>query len=274
MELIEYVRPVVAAFYLAVAILFIAGMLGRKAGLKRTASCLAAVGFTLHTVALAGRVAELGSEAFSQGPFYLSLLSWALLLTFFVVRRTMRMEFLALTTAPLALILFLVSLAFSSKVILPKALAGPFLALHIGSLFVSIALLAMAFGAGAIFIQLERKIKTKEKLSDFNKDLPSLAAFDTANHWSVVIGFPLFTLGLITGFVWGHFTWGKAITWDPKEVVSVVIWLLYAYLFHQRLTAGWRGRKAALLAILVFVFSLVSLAGVNFLLPTHHSFRP
>ncbi|MEW5772667.1 MAG: cytochrome c biogenesis protein CcsA [Thermodesulfobacteriota bacterium] len=273
MEWIENLRPVVAFLYLAVSALFIAGMLGRRAGLKRAASVLAGVGFALHTLGLAGRAAVAGTEALSQAPFYLSLLAWALLLTFFIVRRAMHMEFLALTSAPLALLLYLASLAFTSKVALPKALAGPFLALHIGSLFVSIALLAMAFGAGVIFIHLERKIKTKEKLSGFSKDLPSLTAFDTANQWAVMVGFPLFTLGLVSGFVWGHFTWGKAITWDPKEVVSAAIWVLYAYLFHQRLTAGWRGRKAAKLAILVFVFSLVSLAGVNFLLPTHHSFN-
>jgi ABC-type uncharacterized transport system permease subunit len=273
MEWIENLRPVVALLYLAVSALFIAGMVGRHPGLKRAASILATAGFALHTLGLAGRVVSEGGEALVHAPFYLSLLSWALLLTFFIVRRTMHMEFLALTAAPLALILFLASLAFTAKVVLPTALAGPFFALHIGSLFASIALLTMAFGAGAWFLNLEKRIKTKEKLSGFQQDMPSLNALDSANHWAVVLGFPLYTLGLVAGFIWGWFTWGRTLQWNFLTIAPVAIWLCYAYLFHQRLAAGWRGRKPAALAMFVFILCILML-GMNFLLPTHHSVTP
>ncbi len=273
MEWIENSRPLVALLYLAVSALFIAGMLGRRAGLKRAASVLAAAGFALHTASLLARVADLGGLALAQMPFYLSLFSWALLLTFFIVRRTMHLEFLALTSAPLALIVFLASLAFTAKVVLPTALVGPFFALHIGSLFASLALLTMAFGAGAWFLNLEKRIKAKEKLTGFQQDMPSLSALDGANHWAVVLGFPLYSLGLVSGFIWGWFTWGRTLQWTFLTVAPVVIWVVYAYLFHQRLAAGWRGRKPATLAMLVFILCLVML-GMNFLLPTHHSVTP
>jgi ABC-type transport system involved in cytochrome c biogenesis permease subunit len=52
------------------------------------------------------------------------------------------------------------------------------------------------------------------------------------------------------------------------------VWFLYALLFHQRVMLGWRGRKTAVLLIWVFAISVVSLVGINFLAPSHHSFKP
>jgi len=274
MQATDLLRLAVVLCYLAVTALSIAGMLGRREMLKRAALVLAGTGFLLHSVLLALNLAALGAEAFHRSFFHLSFLAWFLMLVFFFVRWKLKLEFLALTSAPLALLAFLSSLAVTARVTLPKSLSGPFLALHIGSLFVSLGLLAMAFGAGGLFLHMEKKIKRKEKLSGFRSDLPSLSAFDRVNHWAVVAGFPLYTIGLVSGFVWGRFTFGRVFGWDPKEIVSVVIWVLYALLFHQRLAAGWRGRKAAVLAIIVFICSAVSIAGVNFLLPTHHSFTP
>jgi ABC-type transport system involved in cytochrome c biogenesis permease subunit len=57
-------------------------------------------------------------------------------------------------------------------------------------------------------------------------------------------------------------------------VVTIGIWLIYAYLFHQRLALGWQGRKPAKLAIFIFIVSVVSLLGINYFLPSHHTFRP
>lgn len=100
----------------------------------------------------------------------------------------------ALTASPLALLLFIVSLASQSlKVTLPAHLAGLFIGLHIGTIFVSIALMAMAAGAGVAFIYLNNKIKTKANLTGMEKEMPSLNTFDNVNHWSIIIGFP-FTL--------------------------------------------------------------------------------
>ncbi len=119
------------------------------------------------------------------------------------------MEFLALTAAPWRSSCSLASLAFTAKVVLPTALGGPFFALHIGSLFASFALLTLASGAGAWFLNLEKRIKSKAKLTGFQQDMPSLNALDSANHWAVVLGFPLYSLGLVAGFIWGWFTWGR-----------------------------------------------------------------
>ncbi|MCJ7833248.1 MAG: cytochrome c biogenesis protein CcsA, partial [Deltaproteobacteria bacterium] len=60
--------------------------------------------------------------------------------------------------------------------------------------------------------------------------------------------------------------------WDPKEVWSLITWLLYAALLHGRLVAGWRGRRSAMISIVGFLVLIFSFLGVNFLVKGYHSF--
>ncbi|NJB66778.1 ABC-type transport system involved in cytochrome c biogenesis permease subunit [Desulfobaculum xiamenense] len=273
MELYDVLQIGITVLYTFGAVLFIGGMLGMRPGLKTAAGLSSGAGFALHTLSLALYFKLMGYGSFLEGDFHLSLLGWVLLAIFFALWWRLKLDFLALAASPLALLLYLSSMSVpGTKVLMPKALAGSFFMLHIGSLFFSLAFLAMAFAAGALFMHLERKIKTKEKLVGFRKDLPSLNTFDHANHLAVVFGFPLYTVGLLSGFIWARFAWGRIVTGDPKEIVSLAIWVVYAYLFHQRLAMGWRGRKAAMLAMAVFAFCVFSLVVVNFMVPSHHNF--
>ncbi|MFO7707305.1 MAG: cytochrome c biogenesis protein CcsA, partial [Desulfobacterales bacterium] len=64
--------------------------------------------------------------------------------------------------------------------------------------------------------------------------------------------------------------WGRFWAWDPKEVWSGITWLVYAALLHERLVVGWRGRRAAIMAIIGLGVLLFTFLGVNFLLEGHH----
>jgi ABC-type transport system involved in cytochrome c biogenesis permease subunit len=70
--------------------------------------------------------------------------------------------------------------------------------------------------------------------------------------------------------VYGKNIWGHFWSWDPKEVWSAITWIFYAALLHERLTVGWRGRRAAIMAIVGFGVLLFTFLGVNFLLHGHH----
>ena len=265
---------IIALLYMAGAISYPLGLVLRRAALKRVAALTSATAFGLHTVDLGLRFMELGAANLQHGQFYMSLMAWFFVLIFFVLWWKLKHDFLSMITAPLALILFSSSLAVRTQVLsVPEHFSALWFSLHVGTIFISLALIAMAFGAGLAYLYLERLIKTKAKLPGFSKELPSLETFDKANHWATCIGFPLYSVSLLAGFLWASLTWKKAISWDPKELISIAIWALFALLFHQRMALGWRGRKPAKTAIILFVLCLVSLVGVNFLLPSHHSFR-
>jgi ABC-type transport system involved in cytochrome c biogenesis permease subunit len=265
----------IALLYLTGSVTYPLGLVLRRAFLKRIAVWTSVAAFALHTVDLAVRFIEIGAVNLQQGQFYMSLLAWFFVLVFFVLWSRLKHDFLAMITAPLALVLFSSSLAVRTQVLaIPEHFSALWFSLHVGTIFVSLGLITMAFGAGVAYLHLEKIIKTKAKMPGFSKDLPSLETFDRANHWAVSVGFPLYTISLMSGFLWASFTWKRVISWDPKELISIVIWTLFAVLFHQRTALGWRGRKPAKTAIVLFVLCLVSMVGVNFLLPTHHSFRP
>ena len=104
---------------------------------------------------------------------------------------------------------------------LAPALNSYWLPVHVILLFFGNAVLAVAFGAGIMYLLMERELKRK-KLGAIFKRLPSLNVLDDIDYRCLTIGFPLLTLGIITGSIWAEYAWGSYWGWDPKEVWSLV----------------------------------------------------
>ena len=242
-----------------------------KEGVRKLASVCTLAGFAVHSLYMLAVLLTRNASDVSKGDF-LQLMAWCLVLVYCVCWRKGRLTYLSLTVAPFALLLCIASFgAESVRATLPPTLAPLFLLLHIGSLSLAFALLAGGFGAALLFLHMENKIKSKAGFSAFDDSLPALSAFDAVNGKAVLWGFPLYTLGIAAGFIWAGITWGHMLSWDPKELLSLGIWFLFALLFHQRLALGWQGKKAAVMLIGLFAASFVSVMA-NFFLISHHSF--
>jgi len=145
------------------------------------------------------------------------------------------------------------------------------LTLHVGTAFVGNALLAISCLAAVMYLIQERQIKQK-RFGAFYGRLPALATLDNINHYAILYGFPFLTVGMIAGSVYAQFALGVYWQWDPKEVWSLISWLFYAALIHERLAVGWQGRKAAIMSIVCFSLLIFTFLGVSLLMGGYHSF--
>ena len=200
----------------------------------------------------------------------LSLVAWALVGAFLALRLKLRVKVLGVYVAPLAAFVLFAASQFPREPMQPQnLLKGFWLVVHIITIFLGDAGFALACGVGVLYLIQERSIKSKNR-GFFFKRLPSLDLLDSTGYACVVIGFTMLTIGLVTGMVYAKNVWGRFWSWDPKEVWSAITWIFYAALLHERLTVGWRGRRAAIMAIVGFVVLLFTFLGVNFLLKGHH----
>jgi cytochrome c-type biogenesis protein CcsB len=104
--------------------------------------------------------------------------------------------------------------------------------------------------------------------------LPDARRLDRVEYRTIAFGFPIWTFAvLITGPIWAHQAWSSYWNWDPKEVVAFITWVVYAAYLHARATAGWRGRNAAILALVGVATLWFNFIGINYFSTTsQHSY--
>lgn len=163
--------------------------------------------------------------------------------------------------------------SFSSREFTPllPALQSNWLPIHAGVSIVAYGFLSLAFCGGLMYLLQERELKSK-KFGYFFSRFPSLDALDQLNNHCLTAGFVFLTLGIVTGSVWARQAWGTYWHWDPKETWSLITWFVYLVQLHQRYTVGWRGKRAAVMAIVGFAAIVFTLWGVTYLLGGVHSY--
>ncbi len=102
--------------------------------------------------------------------------------------------------------------------------------------------------------------------------LPSAATLDRLAYRMIAFGFPIWTFGIITGAIWAESAWSRYWGWDPKETWSFITWVVFAGYLHARATSGWKGRRAAIIALVGFACLLVTYYAVNLWIVGLHSY--
>ncbi len=244
---------------------------GKKDTLK-VSLYLSIIGFAFHTANIIVRYIEGGHIPVTSMHEAASFFSWCVLILFYLHEFKYKLGLLSSFIMPIVFLLMFSSSIFPREIkVLSPVLQSYWFGIHTILAFLGDAAFAMAGGIGVMYLIQERNVKSKHLSMLFQK-LPSLQTLDEINYHLITMGFPLLTLAMITGVVWANSAWGTYWRWDPKEVWSLITWIIYALVLHLRLTVGWRGKKAAILSIAGFIIVIFAFFGVTLILKGKHVF--
>lgn len=169
------------------------------------------------------------------------------------------------------LIQLLATFRYSPFAPMRPILQSGWFAFHTASSVLSFAAFAIAALLSILYLLLFREIRSRKPGFIFHR-MPPLEFLDEMAYKSVTLGFLLLTFGIGTGVLWSDQAWGKFWSWDPKQVSSLVVWLVYAAYLHARLQKGWTGKRVAIFATLGFCTLLFTFVLVDVFFNTAHRF--
>jgi cytochrome c-type biogenesis protein CcsB len=238
----------------------------------RELNALIGAGFIAHTAAIGLDWWHLSHFPIVNPKEVSSFIAWAIVGYFLIMSSRYHSRALPAFILPMVFVFTLISLLIPDPAQpLPSILEGAILTstftqvifpVHVTLVIFSYAAFIVTFVCGVMYLIQERELKAKHFGAAFQR-LPALNTCDEIGYRSLSIGFVLLTLGVVTGIVWNNQRDGRYWHNDPKEVMALVTWFIYLFIMHYRLTAGWRGRRVALLSIVGFVVVLLTWLGAR-----------
>jgi cytochrome c-type biogenesis protein CcsB len=140
---------------------------------------------------------------------------------------------------------------------------------------VAAAISGAAFNVGglmSILYLIKKRAEERGTVRGYLGRLPDSRKIDLIAYRFNAFAFPLWTFTVVAGAVWAEYAWGRYWGWDPKETWALVTWVIYACYLHARSTAGWRGTRAAVIAIIGLASFWFNFVGINLLVSGLHSY--
>jgi ABC-type transport system involved in cytochrome c biogenesis permease subunit len=214
-----------------------------------------------HLVFLGSNWAHFGHAPTADIHQALAVMSLLVVLVFLVTVRTRaRLRVLGAFITPVTLLLFL-GAAFRRGVgPVPEEVRSALLPVHVAVNVLGLAAFALAFAAALAYLLQERQLR-KKNLGGLFQRLPPLDVLDSLGLKAVLAGFPLLTVGVVTGTIWAVRLHTSAFELSAAQGFGLLAWLLFAAVLLLRVAAGWRGRKAAIGTSLGFLCTVAVLVG-------------
>ncbi|KRF16648.1 c-type cytochrome biogenesis protein CcsB [Nocardioides sp. Soil797] len=227
---------------------------------------LTVIGACVHLVGLVGRGMAADPNRVPWGNMYEFVLSgtFMVVLIFLLLRSKFHLQWLAPVVVGFVLVILMVSqlTLYEEVVPLTEALSSPWLVIHV----VSAVIATGAFTIGAMLSVLYLvKARSGDRTTGFIGRMPAPEVLDRVAYRVHAFAFPVWTFAvLITGPIWAHYAWSRYWGWDAKEVWAFITWVVYAAYLHARATAGWKGRNAAIVALVGVATLWFNFIGINY----------
>ncbi len=220
----------ILVLYGAAAVFYLWGLAGGPRLARHIASASVSLGLVTQGTAFVVRGIELHRMPLTNLSDAVAFCGWVLVAIYLVVERRYRGVG---AVGAIVAVTALIAVAFTS--ILPSgvsdtlvpALRSRWSIIHVATSLIGYAGFTLALIAAAVYTVQERMLKSK-KIHLVQRHMPSLEVMDHLAYKMVALAFPMFTLGIITGSLWAQTAWGAFWSWDPKEMWSLITWLVSA----------------------------------------------
>ena len=198
--------------------------------------------------------------------------TWVVTVGYLLMFRRYSLSWLSpvVTGFVLATLMLDVLVLYVPAVQLTDALDSPWLVIHVIAAIIATGAFTLGGMASALYLAKERWERRQRETgrstaSGYLARLPDLAVLDRVAYRAHAFGFPIWTFAaLIAGPIWAYYAWGRYWGWDPKEVWAFITWVVYAAYLHARATSGWKGRSAAMVALVGLATLWFNFVGINF----------
>jgi cytochrome c-type biogenesis protein CcsB len=238
---------------------------GRTAMAGRLGLLLTGLAVAVHLVALVGRGMAADPNRVPWSNMYEFTLSGSFFVAFLylVLYRRYALSWLAPLVVGFVLAAMMTAVVWLYDPVSPltEALFSPWLVIHVVSAIIATGAFTLGGIVSVLYLLKERSTAERGYLAR----VPSPVDLDRISYRMHAFGFPVWTFAvLITGPIWAHQAWSSYWNWDPKEVWAFITWVVYAAYLHARATAGWKGRNAALVALVGLATLWFNFIGINF----------
>jgi cytochrome c-type biogenesis protein CcsB len=241
----------------------------------RIGIALTVVAAFVHFVAVVSRGLASDPVRVPWGNMYEFTLTGTLVVTvgYLLLYRRYSLSWLSpvVTSFVLVTLMIDVLVLYTPVVPLRDALQSPWLVIHVIAAIIATGAFTLGGMCSVLFLVKERwqrkQLESPEASTSrgYLARLPELGVLDRVAYRTHAFAFPIWTFAaLIAGPIWAHYAWGRYWGWDPKEVWAFITWVVYAAYLHARATSGWKGRSAAIVALVGLATLWFNFVGINF----------
>lgn len=231
------------------------------------------VGIGTHTLSLLVLILATGYLPIKNLFETILLLTWTIILIYLLIEYLYKFRVLGAFILPFNSLLLLYANFLSNELDnLPESMRSIWLSIHTSTIFIGYGVFTLAFCVSIAYLIQEKQLQEKN-LSVFYYRLPPLGKLDNLNLSLVTLGFPLLTIGIITGSLWAKEIWGTYWNWNAKQIWAAIVWLIYAFYLYNRFFQNWRGKKSVYITIAGFLAILFTYLGLSFLPVAFHNFK-
>ncbi|HET9500202.1 MAG TPA: c-type cytochrome biogenesis protein CcsB [Marmoricola sp.] len=246
---------------------------GRGEQLARWGYVATVVAAGVHLVAVASRGLAADPVRVPWGNMYEFTLTATLVVTlgYLILQRRLDLNWLSPIVTGFVLVTLMVDvlLLYTPVVPLRDALQSPWLVIHVVAAIIATGAFTLGGMCSVLYLLkarwLDRHPQGDPARGGYLAKLPGLEQLDRLAYRTQAFAFPLWTFAaLIAGPIWAQHAWGRYWGWDPKEIWAFITWVVYAAYLHARATAGWKGRQAAVIALIGLATLWFNFVGINF----------